>query len=720
MVPPPLRPHPARPRLAQPRGARRCSRTCSASGWTAASTASASTWRTGWPRPTDLPDQVVQPGEPAQSLRGHRGHACSSRIRATSRCGTSRRCTRSTARWRQVLDEYDGDRMAVAEAWTAHARGDGRATCGPTSCTRRSTSPGCWPPWSATAFADVVTDTLAAVEPVGASPTWVLSNHDVIRHPTRYGGGETGLARARAAILTMLALPGSAYLYQGEELGLEQVEVAPAFRQDPAWFRTGDAGPRRVPGADPVGRRRRRRSASGRARASRGSRSPRTGTTLTVEAQRDDPESMLSFYRAALTHRRTFATTAGDAVTMLDLGADVLAFRRGSLTVVLNCGSGPVPLPEGTVLFASGPVPGGVLPRGHGGLADLRLGQASTRATRCSGRARPRSRRGRRRSSRRAARRGACAGPGSRPQPEIASRTRRQQRGADRPRGRGRVRSGPRSTRCCTCLLIAPLSIAKVSTSAEERIGPVSPGAAASGTTRAAGPGARPGPASPITRRTRRMKTPTSCSSWRTVSSRDIVVTSPAGRRWPPGPSSSSRNTVVRSGTSLMNSTQTRASAANGTATRKMWPVACRRRARRSSGTARRGSARRGCCRLSCGSAGMPSTRSAASTLAVTWWAQHRTQRRDADRAAHRPEEGDDRAGRAQVGHGHVVLHRQHEVLHRRTEAEAQDRHEGADQRPGWSVSSIVREQGQPDDHQDHAADQVPLPAPGGGDDPAR
>ena len=96
--------------------------------------------------------------------------------------------------------------------------------------------------WSAPAFAEVIRGTLAAMQPVGAAPTWVLSNHDVVRHPTRYGGGDRGLARARAATLAMLALPGSAYLYQGEELGLEEVDVAPEDRQDPSWFRTGEPG----------------------------------------------------------------------------------------------------------------------------------------------------------------------------------------------------------------------------------------------------------------------------------------------------------------------------------------------------------------------------------------------------------------------------------------------------------------------------------------------
>ena len=81
--------------------------------------------------------------------------------------------------------------------------------------------------------------------------------------------------------------------------------------------------------------------------------------TVTVEAEDADPESMLAFYRAALRTRRTFATSAGDAVEVLDpseVGADVLAFRRGPITVVVNCGDEPIALPAGEVLLASGPV----------------------------------------------------------------------------------------------------------------------------------------------------------------------------------------------------------------------------------------------------------------------------------------------------------------------------------------------------------------------------
>ena len=189
----------------------------------------------------------------------------------------------------------------------------------------------------------------------------MLSNHDVTRHVTRYGGGARGLSRARAATLTMLALPGSSYLYQGEELGLEQVDVAPEFRQDPSYLRTGEPGRDgcRVPipwsGTEaPYG--------FGPGADQPWIPQPSDWAPLTVEAQTGDPTSTLEFYRDALRARREFAWTAGDTVEAIAADDEVLSFRRGPVTVVLNCSDAPVGLPAGEVLMASGPVEGGALP----------------------------------------------------------------------------------------------------------------------------------------------------------------------------------------------------------------------------------------------------------------------------------------------------------------------------------------------------------------------
>lgn len=263
-------------------------------------------------------------------------------------------------RWHEVLAKYDGDRMFVAEAWTQTPESMARYIR-EDEFSQAFNFAWLLARWSAEEFTDVITSTMESVGLVDGSPTWVLSNHDVVRHMTRYGGGEVGLARARASTMTMLALPGSAYVYQGEELGLPEVEVAPEFRQDPLFLRTGEGGRDgcRVPipwsgTAAPYG--------FGPGDGQPWLPQPADWAPLTAEAQADDPDSTLSFYRAALAARRTFATTAGDDVEILDLGADVVAFRRGPVTAVLNCGTTPAALPPGDVLMASGPVSGELPP----------------------------------------------------------------------------------------------------------------------------------------------------------------------------------------------------------------------------------------------------------------------------------------------------------------------------------------------------------------------
>ncbi|MGN0063225.1 MAG: glycoside hydrolase family 13 protein [Nocardioides sp.] len=261
--------------------------------------------------------------------------------------------------WRRILDSYPGERMAVAEAWTQTPEAMARYIR-PDELHQSFNFAWLSAPWSAEAFRTVVTDTLAAVAPVGASATWVLSNHDVVRHPTRYGGGPVGLARARAATLTMLGLPGSSYLYQGEELGLEEVNVPEEARQDPAWFRMGlGRDGCRVPipwsgDAPPYG--------FGPGEGQPWLPQPEGWSTLSVEAEQASADSTLTFYRRTLAARRRHLVDAPEEIAWLDLGDDVLAFVRGGVTVVLNCGTEAVPLPEGVALAASGPVTDGLPP----------------------------------------------------------------------------------------------------------------------------------------------------------------------------------------------------------------------------------------------------------------------------------------------------------------------------------------------------------------------
>jgi alpha-glucosidase len=258
-------------------------------------------------------------------------------------------------RWRTILDSYPGERMAVAEAWTQTPEAMARYIR-PDELQQSFNFAWLSAEWSAEAFTEVISSTLAAVGSVGASPTWVLSNHDVVRHPTRYDGGPRGIARGLAATATMLALPGSCYLYQGEELGLEQVDVPEAARQDPSWFRMGVGRDGcRVPlpwggHTPPYG--------FGPGDSQPWLPQPHDWSEVAVAEQEADATSVLQHYRRLLATRRALLRDGGgdlgEELELLDLGADVVAYRRGPLTVVLNCGEAPVPLPPGDVVHASG------------------------------------------------------------------------------------------------------------------------------------------------------------------------------------------------------------------------------------------------------------------------------------------------------------------------------------------------------------------------------
>ncbi|MGW1997241.1 glycoside hydrolase family 13 protein [Embleya sp. NPDC001921] len=271
--------------------------------------------------------------------------------------------------WRALLDTYPGDRVAVAEAWVPDAA---RLALylRPDELHQAFNFHYLGTDWSAPAFRAVVDDSLAAVADVGAPATWVLSNHDVQRHVTRYGGGPLGQARARAAVLLTLALPGSAYLYQGEELGLPEVTDLPdEVLQDPQWERSGhtDRGRDgcRVPipwdGAEaPFGF------------GPPGSREswlpvPADWHGLSVQAQRGRPESMLELYREALRLRRALPGLGGGTLRWIDAPDGCLAFERGAEFVcVVNFGAAPVTIPAyGRQLLAGAPLvaaeAGGVL-----------------------------------------------------------------------------------------------------------------------------------------------------------------------------------------------------------------------------------------------------------------------------------------------------------------------------------------------------------------------
>ncbi|RAY11940.1 alpha-amylase [Actinomadura craniellae] len=266
--------------------------------------------------------------------------------------------------WRRVLDSYGGDRMAIGEVWADEPDALARFLH-PDELHQVFQFDLQLAPWSAAAFRQVVTDCLQATAPYGAAPTWVLSSHDAVRHRTRYDDPPgTGLARARAALLMVLALPGSAYLYQGEELGLPEVlDLPDEARQDPVWLHGGGERPGRdgcrVPlpwsgSAPPYG--------FSPEDARPWLPMPPGWAELTVAAQRADPGSTLSYYRQALRLRRELLPELPETMDWLEAPDTVLAFGRGPLVCVVNCGTEPVPLPLGEPLLTSGPLTGGLVP----------------------------------------------------------------------------------------------------------------------------------------------------------------------------------------------------------------------------------------------------------------------------------------------------------------------------------------------------------------------
>jgi alpha-glucosidase len=284
-------------------------------------------------------------------------------------------------RWRAIADEYVEPRILVGEVWlpdpvrfARYLRPDELHTAFNfdfLAC-----------PWDAARMRTSITDALAAHAPVDAPATWVLSNHDVTRHVTRYGRADTSFAfatrrfdtpldlelgtrRARAAALLSLSLPGSAYIYQGEELGLWEVEDIPdENKQDQMWSRTNGEDPGRdgcrVPlpwsGKEPP---------FGFSPDSATAEpwlpeQPEAWSRMTVQAQTGDSGSMLELYREALRVRRSEpgVRTDREQLRWLPSAAEVLAFRRGEdFASVLNFGAEPAPLPDhSAILLSSGPL----------------------------------------------------------------------------------------------------------------------------------------------------------------------------------------------------------------------------------------------------------------------------------------------------------------------------------------------------------------------------
>ena len=290
------------------------------------------------------------------------------------------------AEWRQVFNEYDPPRVGVAEAWVHPSRRPRYAS--PSGLGQAFNFDLLEANWDGGEFLRVIADHLTDEQQHGAPTTWVLSSHDVVRHATRYAlpaedqlsgtrhaqvwllsngtspGLDRGLGirRARAATLLMLALPGSACLYQGEELGLHEVAEIPAeLVQDPAFLRSGGTEKGRDGCRVPLPWTTEGLSFGFSAGAAHLPQ-PAWFGPLSVEAQEHDPASTLALYRQALSWRRKLQAT--ERLEWLPgTNGQVLHFGRpGGWQSVTNFGPRAVPLPPGVVAVASSPLEDGLLP----------------------------------------------------------------------------------------------------------------------------------------------------------------------------------------------------------------------------------------------------------------------------------------------------------------------------------------------------------------------
>jgi len=272
-------------------------------------------------------------------------------------------------RWRRVLNEYD-DRVMCAEAWVLPLDRMARWVR-PDEYHQTFNFGYLETPWDKDRLVKTVTESLAAFGNVGAPSTWVLSNHDVIRHVSRFGmrgalpqgdgigpnseqpDEATGLRKGRAATAFMLGLPGSAYIYQGEELGLpEHTTLDGQYRQDPTWFRTnGERVGRdgcRVPlpwesdGGDSLGF-----SSTGASWLPQPSSYKRYARDL----QEGQAGSTLELYKRLIKERKAFKMGAGEFRWAPEFqGESSLAYVNNGVLVISNFEGAAIAVPAGKIL----------------------------------------------------------------------------------------------------------------------------------------------------------------------------------------------------------------------------------------------------------------------------------------------------------------------------------------------------------------------------------
>ena len=246
--------------------------------------------------------------------------------------------------WRRLAASYDDDRVLVGEVVFSDPTRIARYVR-PDELHLAFNFPHLFADWDAVALRDVIDRTLASLHEVGSTATWVLENHDVPRLPTRYGSPRA----ARAGLLLLLALPGAAFLYAGQELGLEEVALPDEARQDPIFSRSGGKRPGRDGCRVPLPWTR-EAPGFGFTNGEPWLPQPAGWGERSVEAQRDDPASTFELTRAALVHR-----PLGGDLAWLESPPGTLVFERREMICAVNVSAPSLDLPDGELVLASEP-----------------------------------------------------------------------------------------------------------------------------------------------------------------------------------------------------------------------------------------------------------------------------------------------------------------------------------------------------------------------------
>ena len=280
--------------------------------------------------------------------------------------------------WRKILESYPGDRAMCGEAYVyplSKMANWVRPDEFHQTFNFRFLDAG----WDPKRLVEAINESFVAFDGVGAPSTWVLNNHDVIRHASRFGGdygratasdgvgvnqpqpdAKLGLKIAKGATLFMLGLPGASYLYQGEELGLpEHTTLENKYRQDPTFARTNGQRVGRdgcriplpwVPEGNSSGF-----SESGKSWLPQ----PSSYKELARSIQEKNPESTLSFYKTALGLRKQLGLGEGSFGWLAGhQGPETLGYENSGVKVLYNFGVQPVDLSSFEILISSQPLSG--------------------------------------------------------------------------------------------------------------------------------------------------------------------------------------------------------------------------------------------------------------------------------------------------------------------------------------------------------------------------